>query len=167
MKFIWRDYDTTDKTVIENWLDEEARFYTGIDGSFEDVYRYWLSESDISSENKIWCKVIFQANEPVAVLLMGVSSPMHIGCNEYDYTVSELIVAPGLRGKGIGTAVLKELIKHDIDILGKEILSAKAVIFPNNIASKRVFERAGFIYEFTHPDADAEYYIYRKDKKLC
>lgn len=149
----------TDKRVIENWLDEEARVYTGIDGSFEELYGYWKDETDILSGNEIYCKVIFQVDIPVAVLL--------IGCHECEFTVSELIVAPGLRGKGIGTAVLIELIEHGIDILGEDIISAKAVIFPNNIASKIAFENAGFIYEATHPDGDAEYYVYRKDEKVC
>ena len=149
----------TDKRVIENWFDEEARLYTGIDGSFEELYLYWRGKNNISSENKIWCKVVFQDDNPVAVLL--------IGCHKEEFTVSELIVAPVDRGKGVGTAVLNELIEHGIDILGKDIISAKAVIFPNNIASKIAFENAGFIYEATHPDGDAEYYVYRKDKKQC
>lgn len=159
MRFIWRDYDKFDKSVVEEWLDDEARRTTGIDGSFEELYRYWLDKSDTTVENELWCKVVFRADKAVAALL--------IGCHKGEFTLSEFIVDPMLRGKGIGTAVLTELIKHSVYILGKDITFVKAVIFPDNEASKRAFEKSGFNYDSTHPDGDSMYYVHRKELKQC
>lgn len=159
MNFIWQDYEAFDKAVIEAWLDFEARKMTGINDSFEELYRYWQSES--ASGKELWCKVVLQADLPVAVVL--------VGCCEDEFTVSELIVAPNLRGKGLGTAVVSELIKHSAEILDMhrrvESIRFKAVIYPDNGASRRAFEKSGFNYDRTHPDGDAMYYIYRKETK--
>ncbi len=54
-----------------------------------------------------------------------------------------LVVAPELRGKGIGSAVLKEIIPYALQ-QGYEELYAE--IKPENEASKHVFEKAGFTF---------------------
>ena len=78
----------------------------------------------------------------------------------------ELLVAPEKRGQGKGSTLLKELLKSK-EIVGFEIHHSEAVIYPNNIASQRAFENAGFIYHNNHKDenGDSMHYIY-EDKSL-
>ena len=75
-------------------------------------------------------------------------------------TISEFIVSPEMRNQGHGTAILRELLRYTQEILGVSFQQAVAVIFPNNQASQRAFEKAGFIFESSHPDGDAWYYVY-------
>ncbi|MBQ8547521.1 MAG: hypothetical protein IJ427_03395 [Lachnospiraceae bacterium] len=46
MKFTWEDYSVTYKDVVETWLDEEAKQFTGCDDGFEEFYNYWANEAD-------------------------------------------------------------------------------------------------------------------------
>lgn len=87
MRFEWRDYDDFEKAIIEAWLDPNARKMTGIDGSFEEEYKYWRDENDSRSDSELWCKVVFRDDIPVAVLL--------IGCNENEFTLSDYVYRKG------------------------------------------------------------------------
>ena len=71
----------------------------------------------------------------------------------FDMTSSEkadisITVAPEYRGKGIG----KRLIKAGIGIIRKEkcdLNTIVAYILPFNIASRKIFEKCGFVYQET------------------
>lgn len=52
-------------------------------------------------------------------------------------------------------------------ILGRTIKDAEAVIFPDNIASQKAFEKAGFIFYSEHPDGDAWNYRYHDYTCYC
>jgi hypothetical protein len=80
-----------------------------------------------------------------------------------EFCVSEYIVAQALRGKGFGTAALLELLKNGYTIIGHDIKKAYAVIFPNNTASQKAFEKAGFAFDHAHPKGDALIYKYEKN----
>ena len=67
--------------------------------------------------------------------------------NEKDqrgFTIGEVLLRPEVRGKGIGTAMIKELLDHSPEIIGKRMDSADAVVFASNASSIRMFEKAGF-----------------------
>ncbi len=73
-----------------------------------------------------------------------------------------VFVAPEERSKGKGSLIIADLIENSNELIGLQINQYKAVIFPNNPASKRAFEKAGFKFECAHPDGDAWYYVYDK-----
>jgi RimJ/RimL family protein N-acetyltransferase len=100
----------------------------------------------------MWAKMFCVDGTPVGVCLLGMENSV--------LTVSEILIDPMQRGKGYGSAALQELLAEGSAILGKQILSAKAVIYPDNIASQKAFEKAGFRFESAHPDGDAWYYRY-------
>ncbi len=154
MKFAWEDYSVTYKDVVETWLDEEAKRFTGCDDGFEEFYTYWVNEADTKPGENFWAKIILKDKFPVGVLVLGLW--------ENVFTVQEYIISPGNRGKGIGSAALAELLKESREILGKEIFEACAVIYPSNIPSQKAFEKAGFVFESEHPDGDAWNYRYHK-----
>ena len=78
------------------------------------------------------------------------------------FTVSEYIVRPDYRGKGIGSSALAELLMESELILDAEIAEVHAVIYPNNVPSQKAFEKAGFQFESEHLDGDAWNYRYQK-----
>ena len=154
MNFAWNNYSSEYAEKIESFLDEEAIKYTSCDNGFHDFYIYWHNEL---GESNFWCKVILIENEPIAVIALA-KAPDNV------FTIQEFIVSPNHRGKGYGSAILKELLIYSNDIIGQDISVAEAVIYPNNIASQKAFQNAGFIYAGAHSDGDAWYYQYMRNE---
>ena len=151
MLFKWTDYNNS-MTFVEDWLDKEAVRVTGLDDEFRDFYEYWANEN-IPGTN-YWCKVISENGTPFAVIT--------IGKDKENFIFMEFVIAPDMRNQGKGTLILKELLKESKIILGQEIESAEAVIFPSNPASQKAFEKAGFVFSHADEDGDAFYYIFGK-----
>lgn len=151
-EFEWKDYSSEYSQIVELLLDKEAIKYTGCDESFESFYSYWLKEL---GQNNFWSKVIFSDNKLIGVIAFA-KAPNNV------YTIQEIIVSPSKRGQGYGTKILNELLNFSKDIIGQNIILAEAVIYPENIASQKAFEKAKFVYTGSHPDGDAWYYQYKK-----
>ncbi len=153
MNFKWIDYSNELADTVERFLDEEAVKMTGIDDGFDDYYSYWANEENTVVGENFWCKVILKDNTPVGVAAL---------CRAPDgeFVLSEIIVSPAMRGRGIGSAVLRELLDNGEAVIGQKIDKAVAVIFPDNTASQKCFEKAGFKFHSAHPDGDAWYYRY-------
>lgn len=83
-----------------------------------------------------------------------------IGLWDSVFTISEFIIRPDRRGKGLGSSALMELLTRSENILGIKIKDADAVIFPDNAASQKAFEKAGFVFQSEHPDGDTWNYRY-------
>lgn len=154
MKFAWDDYSVTYKDVVESWLDEDAKKFTGCDDGFEEYYNYWANEAETELGENFWVKIICQDGIPVGVISMSLWDEI--------FTVSEYIICPDYRGRGIGSSALVELMLESKVILGREITEACAVIYPNNVPSQKAFEKAEFKFESEHPDGDAWNYRYKR-----
>ena len=153
MGLIWKDYDPGNMGYIEDWLDGAAVRSTGLDEGFRAFYGYWANEDGFLPGENYWCKVVCRDGEPVAVVAF---------CeHEGKVIIMELVVAPEKRGRGLGTKLLKELL-GDAPPMGFVIDKSEAVIFPDNTASQKAFEKAGFHYHHIHEDGDALYYVYEK-----
>ncbi len=152
MKYTWIDYNLAYKEMVDSWLDEDAKRFTGCDEGFDEYYQYWANDPETKIGENFWAKIIIENGIPVGIIV--------IGLREGVFTISEFIICPNKRGKGTGTSVLLELLVHAKKVLGIEIEKAQAVIFPNNIVSQKAFEKAGFTFYYEHPDGDAWYYRY-------
>jgi RimJ/RimL family protein N-acetyltransferase len=153
MNFTWRDYNPETMTFVEAWLDEDAVKTTGLDEGFQNFYSYWANEDGFVVNENYWCKVVFENDEPFAVIALCLY--------EDKTTVMETVVAPKKRGQGKGSKLLKEILESK-EILGFTVRKGEAVIYPNNIASQRAFVKAGFQYHHTDEDGDAMYYSYER-----
>ena len=151
MYFVWNDYDPNTMGYIENWLDEPAIRSTGLDEGFRAFYEYWANEEGYDVGENYWCKVVCEDNTPLAVIAFCL--------HEQKIIIMEIVVHPDKRGRGFGTRLLLELL-HREEILGFPIRKSEAVIFPNNVASQKAFEKAGFQHHHSHKNGDAMYYIY-------
>ena len=153
MNYTWCEYDPQTMDYVENWLDESAISTTGLDDGFRNFYEYWANEDGFVVGQNFWCKVVFENDIPFAFIALTLY--------EGKITVMETVVAPAMRGQGKGSKLLKELLERD-EIIGFVIQKSEAVIYPNNIASQKAFERAGFKYHHTNEDGDAMYYVYER-----
>ena len=147
----WRDYDPHTMDYIENWLDASAVRLTGLDEGFRHFYEYWAEEAGFLVGENYWCKVVFAAGVAVAVIAFCYY--------EEKILIMEVLVAPWERGRGLGTKLLKELLKTE-ELMGLSLQRLEAVIFPDNTASQRAFEKAGFHYHHTHEDGASALFTY-------
>lgn len=154
MKYTWKDYTSEQMQTVESWLDTEALKYTGCDEGFDAFYEYWKNSDETTLGADFWCKVISDDAKPFGVIALSLYNGV--------LTVMEYIIAPVMRGKGYGTTALREFLVNSEQIIGNRIDTAKAVIFPTNIASQKAFEKAGFIFDHAHQDGDALYYRYTR-----
>jgi predicted nucleotidyltransferase len=102
------------------------------------------------------CKVVYDGITPFAVIALSGSEGV--------FHIMELLVKPGMRNKGLGTALLHELLSDGESIIGSRIGRSGAVIFPCNTASQKAFEKAGFVFDHSNDDGDAWYYCYTPDR---
>ena len=159
MTFLWRDYNEKDRETVEGWLDAEAVRMTGMDEGFHSDYAYWSEQPEMVCGVNFWAKVFSVGDQPAGVMLLAEE--------EKALSVMEVLVDPALRGKGLGSAALRELLAEGKTVLGTPVTAATAVIFPDNRPSARAFEKAGFVYASTHPDGDAMYYRFDKFSFSC
>lgn len=129
-----RELRPEDLETIRTWLDDEGiRSFAGGDGALafvEDVSCDALTLTDASGE-----VVGFATLEPC----LGGQSPMVL-----------MAVDPGRRGRGLGTRLYEELAAW-----GREHTEFGAVygeISPDNVASRRAAEKAGWVLIDTDED---------------
>ena len=155
MKFTWHDYSPETMGYVENWLDDSAVTSTGLDEGFRAFYEYWANENSFLIGENFWCIVVFSGSVPLAVIAL---------CQHEGSTIIlEIVVAPEKRGQGIGTKLLKELLGCN-EKIGFAIHKSEAVIYPDNIASQKAFENAGYRHFRTHQDENgiSLHYVYER-----
>ena len=152
MNYGWCDYNPNTMSYIENWLDETAVNSTGLDEGFRAFYEYWAKEEDFVVGENFWCKVVCRQEDPLAVIAF---------CRYEDNTdIMEILMKPEKRGQGIGTELLKAFLESFA------VQKSAAVIFPDNIASQKAFENAGFRYHHSHEDGTAMYFVYERPGRV-
>ena len=156
MRFDWEDFIPDTMPFVEEWLDDYAIRMTGMDDGWRAFHEYWITDGEMTLGKNYWCKVVYNHNTPFAVIALSLY--------ERNYHVMELLVKPEMRGKGYGTALLRELLSDGEKIIGHRIEKATAVIFPINQASQKAFEKAGFVVDRANDDGDTWYYCYAKDQ---
>ncbi|MBQ4338469.1 MAG: GNAT family N-acetyltransferase [Clostridia bacterium] len=157
MRFTWCDY-SENMAFVEAWLDAHAVRVTGMDDGWRDFYTYWKNEENTVLGENFWCKTVYENGEPFAAVGIGLCDGV--------FTVMELLISPEKRGEGRGTALLKELLSESVAVLGVEIEKAEAVIYPSNPASKRAFEKAGFVFDSMSEEGDVLYYSWNKNSDI-
>lgn len=158
MRFRWIPYKAEYESLVESWFDEETCSLTGCDGGWADYYSYWNGEEGMKPGENFWAILAAEQEEPCAIFVIAETEGL--------FTFSECAVDPQMRGQGIGKAALSELLGNSPVILGRTIREAMAVIYPNNPASKKMFQYAGFRYVSAHPDGDVLYFFYTVSQ-LC
>lgn len=156
MKFTWVDYGPAYFDIVDSWLDDEARRELGFDdGGWQAYWEYYMHDELSQLGKNFWCKVILNGDKPFAAIALFLM-------DNGDLSIPEYIVAPDMRNQGYGSAALRELLEFGGEILGQEFISAGTVIFPDNIASQKAFQKAGLKYDRSFPDDGTQIYVYKK-----
>lgn len=152
MKYRWIDYSSDLSSLVNAWLDNDTVTMTGIYMGWDEYVNASIEDSQNYPDSKDFFKIILENNKPIAVMAYGYYQGV--------VTVAEFFVAPEERSKGKGSLIIADLIENSNELIGLQINQYKVVIFPNNPASQRAFEKAGFEFESAHSDGDAWYYVY-------
>lgn len=129
-----RPADFDDCDAIYEWrnAEETRRYIFGAESIPLETHRLWYSRTLIN---------------PNRTLLIGEIDDKPVGVLRYDFSGEEALISvylvPGGQGQGVGS----ELIRRGSSWLRgnhPEIKIVNAEIFPENIASLRAFESAGF-----------------------
>lgn len=155
MKYHWIDYSSAYREMVESWMDEDAKRFTGCDEGFDSYYQYWVKEPETKPGENFWAKIILADTDPSGIIVIGFWDNL--------FTISEFIIRPDRRGRHMGSSALAELLVQSEDIIGVKMKNVDAVIFPNNAASQKAFEKAGFVFHSKHPDGDAWNYVFREN----
>ena len=116
MNYAWYDYNPNTMSFVENWLDESAVKFTGLDKGFSDFYEYWAKEDGFVLGKNFWCKVTFENDKPFGVIAF---------CqHERKTVIMEVLIAPDKRGQGKGSLLLSELLESE-EIIGFAIQKVK------------------------------------------
>jgi len=151
MLFKWVDYCEKYEDEIESWMDDDTRRFSS--DSIKEDHEYYILSDEYENNINYFCKVIFDGEEIIAVIII-------LRGDEYPVHVNPIIVNPKYRNKGYGTKILFELINNIFEITGFEEKVFHAVIFGDNNASIRTFEKVGFVLAGTHIDGDCGYWVY-------
>ena len=129
-----RRAETTDCDDIYAWrnAEETRRYIFGAEPIPLEMHRSWF------------CRTL---ENPKRVLLIGEIDNAPVGVLRYDFTGHEALISvylvPGGQGQGVGTQLIRSgslwIREHFPQI---KILNAE--IFPENVASVRAFEAAGY-----------------------
>jgi len=152
MFFKWVDYCEKDEAEIESWMSDEETRLAGFD-SIKETHEEYLSGGEYPYGEEYFCKVVLEESEIIAVVLI-------FRGDKHPVTVNEFVVNPAYRNKGYGTKIISELINNVREITGFDSNVFQVCIYPNNKASMRAFEKAGFILAGTHADGDCTYWVY-------
>ena len=158
MIYTWKDYDPEAMPFVEDWLDGQTIALTSLEDGWNAFHDYWITEGGLTVGKDYWCKVVYINDDPLAVIAFSAEKE--------NYHIMEIVVKPEMRGKGHGTAMLRELLSDGKALFDHQITKATAVIFPNNTASQRAFEKAGFVIDRVSDKGDAMYYSFvRKNER--
>lgn len=161
MRFTYTLYEPSMAPELDGFLDEAAAYYTGCeDDGIEEYVQYWCAQPEIHWSTDFWCYRIAEENQTIGVLAV-----FRLPCRESDrvrdemhLAIGEFWIDPAKRGKGLGTAILCEVLENSAVLFGRPYHTVQAVVFPDNVPSRRAFEKAGFLLDHVHPDGDALYY---------
>jgi len=140
MIFKWIDYTTDYSRIVDSWLDLEAKRFTGCDNGWDDFFDYWCNHEDNIKGENFWGKVVFEGSTPFAIITLAINF-------NGEFLISEYIVDPKKRGKGYGTAALRELLNKVRTSSGKISEQRKRLFTPITLPRKRLSKRPDFASE--------------------
>lgn len=156
MYFEWVDYCFEDAVLVNSWLDPQTAAMTGLDQGWDEYWQAVLADAKNFPGCRDFCKIVRKNSLSIAVVAFG--------CYQGTAVISEIIVAPDLRSKGYGSEIIQELLTCSDILLGECNNKFTAVIFPDNLPSKKAFAKAGFVPG--HVTADSETWVYYPARSL-
>ena len=127
------------KLLEADWQQVKLIYEKGINTGNATFQTSAPSWEDWNESHLDTCRIVAESNG--VTIGWGVLTPVSSRCVYAGVAEVSVYVDPEYSGKGIGLALLKELV-HLSETEG--IWTLQAGIFPENIASLRIHEKAGF-----------------------
>jgi RimJ/RimL family protein N-acetyltransferase len=163
-------------SIIEPWFDDpETKKWLGDRKWIDNIFRM-LNEpvgSEFRGQHKIaaYAFLVCDKDKPVGFIDSEISDrwvqyggekdgkPVYLNIEEKLTAGMAFVVNPAERGKGYAVSIIKALI-----VLPefKEVKIFEAGAEPDNIASQKVLEAAGFTSDYKPDFEDMYYFFYRK-----
>ena len=105
MIFEWINYQLEDAGLVDSWMDAKAVAMTGIDQGWDAYWNAVTADAKNYPGCRDFCKIVRKNGMAVAAVVYGSYRGIA--------TVSEIIVDPLQRGKGLGTQILLEWCDED------------------------------------------------------
>ena len=82
MRYNWVDYTSAHKEIVEPWIDEETKRFTGCDEGFDAYYQYWANEPETELGRNFWAKLIIaevlaESEEILGVMITDASAVIY------------------------------------------------------------------------------------------
>ncbi len=148
----WVDYEDQHAQIVDSWLDRDTVSMTGLDIGWSAYWQAVQNDALNFPGCKDYCKLVYVGVAPCAVISFGVYQKV--------LTISEIIVDPRFRGKGIGTRMLLQLVEMARNLVFGSVNVLSAVVYPQNVASQKAFRNAGFQFETRTDDGVDLIYTY-------
>lgn len=138
---------TEDCQVIVGWNAEKDLAYLQ-QWAGKQVYQYPLTEEQIKA----------RCNVPSSQILMAFDGKEAVGSVELDHIdlrlktahICRFLLPDQAQGRGLGSQILKELIRMSFEEMGLERLTLRVYCF--NIKAIRCYEKCGFLVSEFHQD---------------
>lgn len=149
---IVRTVDVSDKNLIFEWANEEQTRKNSFN-----------SEPIIFENHSVWFDKKLQAGNALYFVCeyMGTEAALLRFDVEEEYATIGIIIAKDFRGQGLALSCIRECCRMFRFYSDKPI---HAYIKPENIASKKSFEKAGFTYKGNRHINNIEALVYENDK---
>lgn len=130
-----RNMTRADLGMLREWHRDPV--LSGELGGIED-FDTWFAYAESQPAYRVW--VAMEGREPVGYVMIEI---------EDGVGGESVAVRPDLRGNGYGAAILRALLDAPEASDAREIV---ATVCPNNRASRRCHEKAGFVQDGDEPD---------------
>ena len=144
-----REMVRDDLRILEEWFDDPL-MSAELDGS--DLPRWFAGVQD---SLLYWVWMAIRGNELVGYVTMEI--------DDDGVGYEALAVRPDLRGQGIGTEILLSLLATPQALQAKSVAGG---VDPENNASVRCHEKAGFLCENDEPDHEGFVYFIHRSERL-
>jgi len=144
MRFDWIDYPAQYEDEIETWCDEAAVCFALDDDSVKIEHQWYLDSDNYTYNSDYFCKIIFDGETPVAILMMAKWNEATLRLNENVIYLDTLIINPALRNQGYGTRIVTNVMKRVNQLVGDGTNIFIAQIHKDNDISKKLAGKLGF-----------------------
>ncbi|MET3026028.1 N-acetyltransferase family protein [Flavobacterium sp. UW10123] len=127
------------KLLVEDWNQVKSIYQKGIDTGNATFQTSAPSWEDWDQSHLTSCRIVMEENNKV--IGWAALTPVSSRCVYAGVAEVSVYVDPAHSGKGIGLILLNELVRLSE---AEGIWTLQAGIFPENTASLRIHEKAGF-----------------------
>ena len=135
-----REFDSADAGLLISWIGGPEELLTWSGPAFRwplDPGQLGAYAAESVARRRIWTAVDARSGAAVGHASLKLETDRPSG------RLGRVLVAPGARGRGVGAAMLTQVLAHAFDELG--LARVELGVFTHNGSAIRLYERLGFV----------------------